>query len=337
MPTLDEAKLDNQREVVLNERRQSYEMQPYGNAYLTLVDRLWNPEFPYHWLPIGAAEDVRAATLDEVREFFRRWYGPNNASLAIAGDFDPREAKDLVQKWFGAIPPSPAENGPSRPVHALPSPRPLTTETKVTLEDEVELPRLYLAWPTPREYGPGDAALDLVAAILTDGKSARLVKRLVMEERVAQGVSANQASQRLASMFVVTASPKPDQGLEQLLLEIDEEIARLAKEPPTAAELERAVNKAEAAAIFGLEPVGGFSGRAATLNHYYFETGDPGFFPRDVGRYRKLSPEDIRSAAATFLKPGARVVLNIMPKQPLAAPAREFTLSPRPVGTEGAP
>ncbi|HUK67134.1 MAG TPA: pitrilysin family protein [Anaeromyxobacteraceae bacterium] len=337
LPTLDQGKLDNQREVVLNERRQSYEMQPYGAAYLTLVDRLWDPDFPYHWLPIGAAADVRAATLGDVRDFFVHWYGPNNASLAIAGDFDPEQARALVEKWFGSIPPSPPEGGPVRPVHAAPTPKPLLGEKRVTLEDEVELPRLYLAWPTPREYAPGDAALDLVASILTDGKSARLVKRLVMDERIAQGVLANQGSQRLASMFVVSATPKPEETLERLLIEIDQEIGRLSREPPSEAELVRAVNKAEAAAIFGLEPVGGFGGRAATLNHYYFETGDPGFFPRDVGRYRKLRPEDVRAAAATFLKPEGRVVLFVVPKSSAAAAAGKFTLSPRPQGTGDRP
>ena len=337
LPTLDEAKLDNQREVVLNERRQSYEMQPYGEAYLTLVDRLWDPEFPYHWLAIGAAEDVRAATLDEVREFFRRWYGPNNASLAIAGDFDPRQARLLVEKWFGGIPSSPAGGGVARPRHADPKPAPLEGEKRVTLEDAVELPRLYLAWPTPKEYAPGDAALDLVASILADGKSARLVERLVMRERVAQSVYANQSSQRLASMFVITATPKPDQGLERLLAEIDEEIARLAREPPSPAELERAVTKAEAAAIFGLEPVGGFGGRAATLNHYYFETGDPGYFGRDLGRYRALGPEDVRAAAAAYLKPGGRVVLSVVPKSKPAAPAREFSEGESAGGAGGRP
>jgi zinc protease len=329
LPTLDQAKLDNQREVVLNERRQSYEMRPYGLAYLTLSEKLWDPDFPYHWLPIGAARDVEAASLDDVRDFFRRWYGPNNASLAIAGDFDPGQARVLVEKWFGAIPPSPAEGGPLHPVHAAPVPRPSSGERRVTLEDDVELSRLYLAWPTPKEYAPGDAALDLLASILADGKSARLVKRLVMEDRVAQNVSASEDSQRLGSMFVITATAKPGEGLDSLLTVIDGELARLAAEPPTAVELERAVNKAEAAAIFGLEPVGGFGGRAASLNHYYFETGDPGFFVRDVGRYRALAPDDVRRVAATYLKPEARVVLSVVPRESSEAPAGRMSRAPK--------
>ncbi len=314
LPTLDQAKLDNQREVVLNERRQSYEMQPYGMAFMDLVANLWAPDFPYHWLPIGSPQDLRAATLADVREFFRRWYGPNDASLAIAGDFDPREARRLVEKWFGAIPPS----GP--PDHRTPVPAPLAREKRVTIEDNVELPRLYVAWQSPGFLAPGDAALDMLGAILSDGKSARLVRRLVMDERIAQAVTAGQMSEQLAGTFLVVATPKPGQTVERLLAEIDEEIAKLQKEPPTKDELERAVNTAEASAVFSLEPVGGFGGRAATLNRYYFATGDPGYFPKDVGRYRKLTPEDVRAAAVRWLRKDARVVLTVMPRAEVASP-----------------
>ncbi len=307
LPTLDQAKLDNQREVVLNERRQSYEMQPYGTAFMTLAANLWNPAFPYHWLPIGSAEDVRAATLADVRAFFERWYTPANASLAIAGDFDPAEAKRLVEKWFGPI------RGGPKPERARPEPEPLGREVDVTLSDDVELPRLYLAWQTPPALAGGDAALDMVGSILSDGKSARLVRRLVMEERTAQSVMAGQSSQRLASSFYVVATPKPGERVEKLLAAIDEEVARLAREGPTAVELERAVNKEESRAIFSLEPVGGFGGRAASLNHYWFEAGDPGYFARDVGRYRELTRDDVREAAARYLRRDRRVVLTVAP------------------------
>ena len=308
LPTLDQAKLDNQREVVRNERRQTVEMQPYGGAMIALAAQLWDPEFPYHWTPIGSHEDLQAATLEEVRAFFRRFYDPANASLAIAGDFDPAEARRLVEKWFGDIPPS------APPERSAPEPRPLTQEKRVSMEDDVELPRLYIAWQSPRIFAEGDAALDMLGDVLADGKSARLVRRLVMDERIAQSVMAGQASQRLASMFLVVATPKPGQSVDRLLSEIDEEIEKLKKEPPTRGELERAVNKTEAAAIFGLEPVGGFGGRAATLNRYYFETGDPGYFSKDVGRYRELTPEKVRDAAARWLKKDARVVLTVLPR-----------------------
>ena len=315
LPTLDQAKLDNQREVVLNERRQSYEMQPYGTAQLELAANLWDPQFPYHWPPIGSPADVQAASLDDVREFFRKWYRPNNASLAIAGDFDPKEARRLVEKWFGAIPPSPP------PEHGYPPPKPLTAEKRITIEDNVELPRIYVSWQTPKFFAPDDAPLDMVGSILTDGKSARLVNRLVMTERIAQSVSAGQMSEQLASAFVIVATPKPGQSVDRLLREIDEEIGKLQREGPTAGELERAVNKEESGAIFSLEPVGGFGGRAATLNHYYYAAGDPGYFQKDVARYRAVKPADVRDAAARWLKKDARVVLTVLPRG--AAPRAE--------------
>jgi zinc protease len=316
LPTLDQAKLDNQREVVLNERRQSYEMQPYGTAFMELSAQLWDPAFPYHWLPIGTPADLNAATLDDVREFFKRWYGPNNASLAIAGDFDPKVARRLVERWFGGIPPSPT------PEHRYPQPQPITREKRVTIEDNVELPRVYMAWQSPRFLAPDDAPLDLLSSVLSDGKSARLVQRLVMQERIAQQISAVQMSERLASVFLIVATPKPGQPLDRLVAEIDEELGKLQREPATPGELERAVNKAESAAVFSLEPVGGFGGRAATLNNYYFATGDPGYLARDVGRYRKVSAEQVRDAAARWLRKDARVVLTVMPRGAAPRPDR---------------
>src|SRR5512137_2397012 len=177
LPTLDQAKLDNQREVVRNERRENYEMKPYGLAWKVLLENLWNPEFPYHWQAIGSHEDLQAASLEDVREFFQRWYGPGNASLAIVGDIDPVRTRALVEKYFGSIP---RADPPGREVAP---PVPLAAEKVVTLPDDVQLPRLYLAWQTPKEYAEGDAALEVLGDILTSGKSSRLQKRLVMEER----------------------------------------------------------------------------------------------------------------------------------------------------------
>jgi zinc protease len=307
MPTLDQAKLDNQRDVVLNELRQNYQMRPYGMAYQKLMAALWDPEFPYHWLPIGTEQDVEAATLPEVRDFFQRWYGPGNAVLAIAGDFDPAQARALVEKWFGSIPARPP------PARSVPDPQPLTAEKRVTLEDNVQLPRLYMAWQTPRVYAPGDAALDMLGEILSEGKSARLVDRLEMKERIAQGVSAGQSSQALAGEFVIVATPKPGVPLDRLEREIDEEIARLASQPPTPVELERARNRYLAGAVFGLEAVGGSGGRAATLASYTIRTGDPGYLERDLARYRAVTAADVSAAARTWLRKDARVVLEVVP------------------------
>ncbi len=318
LPTLTQDKLDNQRDVVRNERRQNYEMRPYGLAFEKLLAATWDPQFPYHWLPIGSHEDLQAATVDDVRQFFTRFYGPENAVLAIAGDVEPARARALAEKWFGAVP------GKAPPAHQSPSPAPLAGETRISMDDRVQLPRLYVAWQTPKAYAEGDAALDLVGQILSDGKSARLVKRLVMEERIAQDVSAGQMSQALGSMFLVTATPKPGVPLERLEREIDEELARLAAAPPADDELQRAKNKLEAGAIFGLEPVGGFGGRASTLAGYYLRTGDPGYLDEDLARYRRATAADVSDAARRFLRKDARVVLTVLPRAdgaPAAAPA----------------
>jgi zinc protease len=314
LPTLTQEKLDNQRDVVRNERRQNYEMRPYGLAFEKLLAATWDPQFPYHWLPIGSHEDLQAATLQDVKDFFTRFYGPENAVLAIAGDVDAARARTLAEKWFGAIPGKPA------PAHQRPTPVPLQGEKRLTMDDRVQLPRIYVAWQTPKGFAPGDAALDLVGQILSDGKSARLVKRLVMEERIAQDVSAGQMSQTLGSMFLVVATPKPGVSAARLEKEIDEEIARLAQTPPTDEELQRAKNKLEAGAIFGLEPVGGFGGRAATLAGYYLRTGDPGYLEEDLARYRRATPADVSEAARTFLRKDARVVLTVVPRADAAPP-----------------
>jgi zinc protease len=324
LPTLDQEKLDNQREVVRNERRQTYEMQPYGMAWKVLLENLWDPDFPYHWQPIGSHEDLRAATLEDVRQFFRRWYGPGNASLAIAGDIDPARTRAMVERWFGEIPPG------KPPPRRAPSPKPLEGERRLTLPDDVQLPRLHLAWQTPKALAEGDAALGLVGDVLSAGKSSRLHRRLVMDERIAQSVMAGQQGQSLAGMFVVVATPKPGVGLERLEKAIDEEIARLAGEPPTAEELQRAKNRLESGVVFGLEPVGGFGGRAAHLNEYYWDTGDPGYLAKDLARYYALTPEDLRAATARWIATDRRVALSVVPRAAAPPPAVEAVPGPAP-------
>ncbi len=308
LPTLDQAKLDNQREVVRNERRERYEMQPYGQAWKVLLENLWDPAFPYHWEPIGSHEDLQAASLDDVRDFYRRFYGPGNASLAIVGDIDPVRTRALVERYFGPIPPA------DPPRREPPVPAPLTAEKRVVLEDDVQLPRLYVAWQSPKEYADGDDALSIAADVLAGSKSSRLVKRLVMDERIAQNVMGGQQSQALAGMFVMVATPKPGVDPERLRAAIDEEIRRLALQGPTPEELERARNRVESQVIFGLEPVGGFGGRAAHLNEYYWETGDPGYLAKDLARFRSVTAEDVKAAVEKWLATDHRVVLTVVPR-----------------------
>ena len=308
LPTLDQAKLDNQREVVRNERRETYEMKPYGMAWKVLLENLWNPEFPYHWQTIGSHEDLQAASLEDVREFFQRWYGPGNASLAIVGDIDPVKTRALVEKYFGGIPRA------EPPKRATPMPLPLANEKQVTVPDDVQLPRLYLAWQTPKSYADGEAALEVLGDVLATGKSSRLTRRLVMEERIAQNVMAGQQSQALAGMFMVVATPKPGVKPEQIQKAVEEEIARIARDGPTPEELQRAKNRIESQVIFALEPVGGFGGRASHLNAYYWETGDPGHLGKDLERFRALTVDDVRAAAAKYLANDRRVALTVVPR-----------------------
>ncbi len=307
LDAMSPAKVDGQRDVVKNERRQSYENRPYGMAFLTLAENLYPDAHPYHWPTIGSMEDLSAASYEDVVGFFERYYGPGNASLSIAGDIDPDEAIALVEKWFGAIP----EGPPVPPID--PPAAALTEEKRLTLEDQVQLPRLYMCWLTPAYLEPGDAALDVLANVLAGGKNSRLYRRLVYEMQVAQDVSATQFSSDLSSEFCVITTARAGHTLDDLERVVAEELDRLEAEPPSEREVERAVNQYEAAFLDRLERVGGFGGKADQLNAYFFATGDPDFFQEDLARYRALDPSDVRAVLQTYLRDDARVVLSIVP------------------------
>ncbi|MCL4809133.1 MAG: insulinase family protein [Thermoanaerobaculia bacterium] len=315
LDTMSPERVDQQRDVVKNERRQSYENRPYGMASIEILKALYPPDHPYHWPVIGSQEDLSAASHEDVADFFRKWYGPANTSVVIAGDVDVATAKKLAGKWFGEIP-------PSEPVEPLaPSPVVLREERRLVLEDKVELPRLYLVWPTPPVYSPSDAALDAAAGVLATGKNSRLYRRLVYELQIAQDVWVYQQSAALASTFNVVVTARAGQSLEKIRAIVDEELARLAAEPPAPREVERFRNQLEATTYARLERIGGFGGKADQLNAYWAGTGNPGFFEGDLARYRALAPADVRAAAFRFLGPG-RVVLSVVPagKTDLAVP-----------------
>jgi zinc protease len=308
LDTMTPARVDGQRDVVKNERRQSYENQPYGRAFLTLFEMLYPKSHPYSWPTIGSMEDLTAATRDDVAEFFKTYYAPNNASLVIAGDIDVAATRSLVEKWFSEIP-----RGPAVPPIAPPAVV-LDTVRKQTLTDRVQLPRLYVAWHTPAVFEPGDAAMDITASLLTGGKNARLYRRLVYDLQIAQDVSAFQQSQALGSIFVIVATARPGQTLEKLQAVIDEEIDTLRTAAPDAREMTRAMNQIEANFFRGMERVGGFGGKADQLNAYYTRTGMPDFFEEDLARYRALSATDITSAVRRYLPKDKRVELSIVPE-----------------------
>ena len=299
--------IDGQRDVVKNERRQSVENQPYGVVEDALPPLLFPKDHPYSWPVIGSMADLSAASHEDVKDFFRKWYGPANASLVIAGDVDAAEVRREVEKWFVDVP----KSEPVDPI--LPRPVVLRDEKRVVLEDKVQLPRLYLAWATPAAFAPGDAALDAVAGVLAGGKNSRLYKRLVYELQVAQDVNAGQGSQGLASTFSIVVTARSGHGLEEIRKLVDEEVAKLKDAPPTERELERFQNRTEAGFFDRLERVGGFGGKADQLNAYYFRTGNPDSFEEDLARYRALAPNDVQAAAFQFLGPG-RVVISVVPE-----------------------
>jgi zinc protease len=308
LPALTQAKFDNQREVVLNERRQNYENRPYGLAPMAILAALFPPEHPYHWLTIGVPEDLRAATLDEVHRFFAAYYHPGNASLALAGDIDQGAALDLARRYFGDIPRGPDVAG----VH-LPAAR-LTSDVRLLLEDRVELPRVYISWHTPGLFRADDAEMDLLADVLTSGKSSRLYRALVYEQRIATEVAAIQNSRESAGFFQVIATAAPGRTLDDLVAAIDLELARIRDEAPSADELDRAKVQFEAQFVFGLQNVGGFGGKSDQLNAYNMFLGDPGWFDHDLARYSRATTEGLRAAAARYLGEGGRVIASIVPR-----------------------
>jgi zinc protease len=309
LPALTTAKFENQRDVVLNERRQNYENRPYGLAGMALMGALYPPAHPYHWLTIGAAEDLRAASLNDVKTFFQTFYRPQNASLAIAGDVDTDEALILVDDYFGEI-----EGGAEPPAVRPPRPSSPSTELRLLHEDRVELPRLYLAWHSPPLFAEGDAELDLVADLLSSGKTSRLYRSLVYEQRIATEIAASQNSREAGGYFQVAATAAPGRTLSELDRAITAELDGLVAKGPTEPEMQRGLAQAEAHFIYRLQTVGGFGGKSDQLNAYNVFLGEPGYFERDLARYRNVTPDGLRRAAAEWLRRDRRVALSVVPR-----------------------
>lgn len=308
LDTMSPERVDSQRDVVKNERRQSFENRPYGIASLELDTMLWPAGHPYHWPTIGYMEDLTAASYEDVVAFFRKYYAPGNASLVVAGDIDLDRTQALVEKWFGSIP----AGAPVEPI-AVP-PAVLTSVTRKTITDKVQLPRLYLGWLTPRHFAPGDATLDLVSAILGGGKTSRLYKRLVYDTQIAQDVYAYQASAPLGSSFQIVATARPGHTIAEIQAVIDEEIERLKREPPTAREMARAINGIEASFYRQMEKVGSYTGKAEQLNAYFAAGGGPDYFAEDLARYTALSATDVQSVVEQWLPRDRRVELIVEPE-----------------------
>ena len=313
LPALTEAKFENQRAVVLNERRQNYENRPYGLAGMALMGALYPPEHPYHWLTIGAAADLHAATLADVKAFFQTYYRPRNASLSIAGDVETESVLGLVTEYFGGL-----DGGDEPPPAKAGTPPPLEREIRLLHEDRVELPRLYLAWHSPALFGEMDAELDLVADLLSSGKTSRLYRSLVYDKRIATEIAASQNSREAGGFFQVAATAAPGHTLAELERAISAEIQGVASGGPTDAEMERGLAQAEAHFVYRLQTVGGFGGKSDQLNAYNVFLGDPGFFDRDLARYRAVTPDGLKRAAAEWLRRVRRVALSVVPRGKIA-------------------
>jgi zinc protease len=305
---LTKEKLDNERDIVKNERRQGLENQPYGRAFMLITENVYPSGHPYAHTVIGSHEDLTAASVDDVKEFFHAYYTPNNLSLAITGDFDVAEAKRLIQKYYVPIPPGPALD---RPKHWVPS---LNGEKVIEVKDHVQQERTYFAWPSPAFFDPDDGTLDLVSLILTDGLSSRLNKSLVYDQQICSDVVSFQNSAEIAGSFVIWVTARAGASLQQAEKITLEEIARLARDGPTAEELNRAKTKWEFQYITGLERIGGFGGKADQLNTYNVFLGDPDKFAADVERHRGATEGAVRQATAKWLDTRNRVVIRFHPE-----------------------
>jgi predicted Zn-dependent peptidase len=271
-----------------------------------IYEEIFPPSHPYHDPVIGLPEDLDAAKIDDVRAFFRRYYVPNNATLVIAGDFQPAQTRELVAKYFGGLPRG-ADPGVIRGPLAPP---PMTTQTRLEIEADVTLPRLVLSWVTPHHYASGDAELDIVSDILSSGKSSRLHKRLVYELQMAQSVGAYQASSELASVFEISVTLLRDKSLDHVLAIVDEELDALRSVLPTAGELERARTRSLTELIFGAERV---TGRADKFNLYNRRARDADYFHKDLHRYENVQSADVTAAVSKYLRKDNRVVTFVRP------------------------
>jgi zinc protease len=314
LDAMSESKLQGQRGVVKNERRQSYENQPYGLLWETASALLYPEGHPYSWTTIGSMADLDAAALEDVNGFFRTYYAPNNASIAIVGDVDPAQVRQWVERYFGWIP---RGQDVQRPQIPQPS---LTATTYTVREDRVSLPELTMIWRTGPRFSQDEAAVNALVAILTEGKSSRLYKRLVYDEQVAAFTTAWNDASLLAGDLWVRIRAKPDVDLDGIEAAVDQEVARLAQTPPSQEELNRVINGLVTGFVGALETV---QGKADRLNDYLYYAGQPGFAEQDLARYRALTPADIQRVARQYVAGRNHVVISIVPTGKTGLAAQE--------------
>lgn len=304
LPALDQSKLDIQRDVVKNERRQSYDNAPYGRAYETIQAAFYPKGHPYSWSVIGSMEDLSAATLDDVKNFFKKYYVPNNATMAIVGDIDIEATKRLVEQYFGDIP-----AGTPVPAQVIPPEVVLEKDQYILLEDKVQLPRIYYTWPTAAAYAPDDATLSVLGSVLSEGKNSRLYKTLVYDLQIAQDVAAYQYGSKLTGMFQIIVTPKPGESTMKIDSIIASELERLQKEGITDRELDRVKNSTRSHFLAQLQSA---EERADLFNTYNYFVGTPDYIQQDLNRYETVTKEGVRDIAVKYLsKP--KLVLTVVP------------------------
>jgi len=312
---VNDRSLRNQQDVVRNERRQSVENRPFGIVEEAVFHNLFPKSHPYYGLVIGSHQDIQAAKLDDVRRFFRQYYSPNNASLAIVGDIDKAQTMKFVEKYFGSL-----KRGPDIPPVQGTTP-PITAERRLEVKDRVELPRLYMAWLTPPIFKPGDAEATVAARILGEGKSSRLYRKLVYEKQIAQDVNAYQSSNTLTSMFVVQVTARADHNLEEIEKEMDTQLATLRRQAPDSAEIDRAKAAIETQTLLSLERIGGFDGIADRINLYNHHLKNPDYLSEDIQRFRRVSAAQLQQFARQYLVNTARVVVRGVAGEPDFGPS----------------
>ena len=305
LPTMDLAKVNLQRDVVKNERRQRVDNQPYGRADEIILAALYPKSHPYSWPVIGSMTDLSAASLTDVQNFFRTYYAPNNATLAIAGDFNPDSVKKMVAQYFGSIPRGPAvTRRTSVPRVVIPR------DTFLVLEDRVQLPRLFYTWHSVKGFAPDDAALDILAQVVANDKNSRLYKKLVYEMQVAQNVRAYQDGSRLDGKFQIDVTPKPGQKVADIDRIVESEITNVINNGVTQRELQRAQNLYKASFLNRLASV---LGKAEVLNSYNYFVGNPDYVQQDAARYERVTAADVQRVAKTYLgRP--KIVLTVVPE-----------------------